>query len=386
MPIVVAGAGIAGLCVTVGLQRAGVPVIVVEEREHLRGGAGITLWPNALAALDDLGLGDAVRLAGRQVDAGAVTTPRGRRIRDLDRTALTAALGEPLIAIHRQRLMELLAARVRPGSIRWGSRVVGVRRIEGAGAAAGRVAVELADGQDLDASALVGADGIRSAVARVLNPGMQMAYSGFSAWRGVAGMELEAGGQVWGEGAEFGWVPLDEGQSYWFAARRAPEGQDRGSEAELAGLRGEFGRWRGPAADLIAATAPQDLARHDLHDRPLAKRWNAGPVVLIGDAAHPMRPNLGQGGCQGIEDAAVLSRLLAGRGDLAAASAEFTRLRRRRVAVVARKSLFMATMIGLRPAAIADALFHASSWLPQRMLLSQVAAVASAGAYRKSRG
>lgn len=380
--IAIVGAGIAGLSLAAGLQHAGVEVLVLEERESLSGGAGITLWPNALSALDDLGVGDAVRAAGKQVGTGAVRTPQGRTIRAFDDTELVAALGEPLIAIHRQRLIELLAARLRPGTIRWGHQVRGVRPSTRRGAE--RVEIELADGSELGSSALVGADGVRSAVARTLNPGLAMTYSGFSAWRGIATVGLDGGGQVWGEGAEFGWVPLGPRQTYWFAARRSLEGEDLSPQEELARLDAAFGHWHGPAAELIAQTAPADLARHDLHDRAIAKRWSLGPIALIGDAAHPMRPNLGQGGCQGIEDAAVLCRLLSERGDSAGACAEYTRLRRRRARRVARQSWLMGTMIGVRPTRAGDAIFRLSSWLPQRALLAPIASVASARAYREA--
>lgn len=224
-PVVIAGAGIAGLCLAAGLRRSGRRAVVLEERDAVSGGAGITLWPNALAALDDLGLGEAVRSAGCQVGAGAVTRPDGRPIRSFPPGALEAALGEPVTAIHRQTLMELLLARLAPDTVRWGAAVVGV------GDSGGVPAAILADGERVPASVLVGADGIRSAVARALNPGLTMTYSGYTAWRGIAQPRPDvpspdvpssdepspdAGGQVWGDGAEFGWSPLGDGRTYWF--------------------------------------------------------------------------------------------------------------------------------------------------------------------------
>ena len=101
---------------------------------------------------------------------------------------------------------------------------------------------------------------------------------------------------------------------------------------------------------MLAATDPDDVLRNDLYDRDRARQWSRGPVVVVGDAAHPMRPHLGQGGCQGLEDAAVLARFVDGDDDLAAAFARFAAFRRPRVRALVRESKLIGQIVNLRPA------------------------------------
>src|SRR3954451_25253891 len=107
--VAVVGAGIAGLASAVALQRRGFDVTIFEERTDTSSGAGISIWPNALAALDEIGLGDAVREAGGRVTAGALRWRDGSWLRHPARERLVRALGEPLVVIHRSALTRVLA-------------------------------------------------------------------------------------------------------------------------------------------------------------------------------------------------------------------------------------------------------------------------------------
>jgi len=118
--IVVVGAGIAGLATAVALQRHGHRVTIVEERTDTTSGAGISIWPNALAALDEIGLGDAVRAAGGRVSAGAMRWYDGSWLRHPTRERIVHALGEPLVVVQRTVLMRLLADALSPGTIESG--------------------------------------------------------------------------------------------------------------------------------------------------------------------------------------------------------------------------------------------------------------------------
>ena len=187
-PIVVAGAGIAGLATAVALQRRGRSVRVLEQRADAAGlaeGAGISIWPNALAALDELGLGDVVRAAGGRVTAGAVRWQDGTWVRHPSAERLVTALGEPLVVIQRGRLRNILADAMAPGTVRHGTAVHGVI------ATADGVRLQLSDDTRIDAAALVGADGTHSTVARHLNGRLVDTYAGYTAWRGVADYALD---------------------------------------------------------------------------------------------------------------------------------------------------------------------------------------------------
>lgn len=324
--LLIAGAGIAGLALAAGLAHAGAPwrYRLLDERPALgSSGGAITLWPAALAALDQVGVGASVRAAGHPVGPGAVRTSGGRLLRTLD---------IPLLAVRRGELVEILHAATAPGSAMFGCAVTGYRRT-GAG-----VRVETAAGP-LDATALVGADGFRSLVARTLQPGLRERYAGFPAWRGLTTAPGLAPVQLWGRHQELGVVPLGAGLAYWFATVREPAGRELTDPgAELAHLAEAFDGWSDPVARALAATDPTTVSRNDVLDRQPLRRWTDGPVVVLGDAAHPMRPHLGQGGGQALVDAALLASLLAGDDSPARAFAAFERLRRRPAERVVRAS------------------------------------------------
>src|SRR5262249_31154118 len=157
------GAGIAGLASAIALQQRGIDVEVFEERTDASSGAGISIWPNALAALDQILLGDTVREAGGRVTAGALRWRDGTRLRRPPRERIVKALGEPLVVVQRAALTDILAGAVAPGSARYGLAVQHIM------ATADGVRLQLSDGSTRAADALVGADGTRSVVARHLN-------------------------------------------------------------------------------------------------------------------------------------------------------------------------------------------------------------------------
>ena len=106
---------------------------------------------------------------------------------------------------------------------------------------------------------------------------------------------------------------------------------------------------------LLAATDPDVVLRNDLYDRDEARIWSKGPIVLVGDAAHPMRPHLGQGGCQGLEDAAILAGFVDQSSDLATAFAGFATFRKPRAKALVRESAMIGKIVNLRPAFLSAA-------------------------------
>lgn len=374
--IVVVGAGIAGLAGAVALQRGGHGVTVLEQRTDTSTGAGISIWPNALAALDRIGLGDAVRQAGGRVTAGALRWYDGGWLRRPETERLVSALGEPLVVVRRAVLRDILVAALAPGTVEHG---LGVTEVT-AGAAG--VRIELSDGTARVADAVVGADGTRSMVARHLNGPLSDRYAGYTAWRGVArcGMDPELAGETLGPGVQTGHVPMGPDHTYWFATERAPQGRVS-PDGELSYLRATFAGWPEPWPSVLAATAPADVLRNDLYDRRMARRWARGPVVLVGDAAHPMRPHLGQGGCQALEDAAVLGACVQFAADLPAAFARFAALRRRRVAAIVREAALIGRVINSRPAFLSAMAVRATVLVPEAMLTRHLASVAARSAF-----
>ncbi len=374
--IVVVGAGIAGLATAVGLQRRGHDVTVVEKRTDTSPGAGISIWPNALAALDEIGLGEAVRDASARVTAGALRWRDGSWLRRPAAERFVRALGEPLAVIQRSVLRDILTGGLTTGTVEYGLAATGLVHT-GDG-----VQLKLSDATMRSADAVIGADGTHSFVARHLNGLLTHRYAGYTGWRGIAryAMNPQLAGETLGPGVETGHVPMGSDLTYWFTTQRAPEGQSSPG-GELPYLRTKLADWPEPIPSIVAATAPADVLRDDLYDRTPARQWARGSVVLIGDAAHPMRPHLGQGGCQGLEDAAILAALLDQSTDLPTAFARFAAFRQPRIKPLVRESAFIGRVVNLRPALLSAAASRATVLIPEALLTAHLATVASRSAF-----
>ncbi|NNB96288.1 NAD(P)-binding protein [Corallococcus exiguus] len=314
--VLIAGAGIGGLTLACALQRAGLRATVFERADALRPvGAGIIVQMNAAVALRRIGLCDAVVAEGERAERTLILDSTGARITAIDVRSLQEELDIPMVAVHRARLQAVLRAHAGPEeAVRLGVSVTG---FEDDGA---RVTVTLSTGETVTGDVLVGADGLRSAVRTGLLGAQPTRYSGYTSWRGVClGADLVEAGQfteTWGPGARFGIVPIGHGEVYWYTTLNAPAGAEDAPGQTLAVLQERFAGWHAPIAKLLAATPPERVLRTDIHDRPPVSRWSRGRVTLLGDAAHPMTPNLGQGGCQAIEDGVVLGECLAAPGSV----------------------------------------------------------------------
>ncbi len=309
--ILIAGAGPGGLVAAIALARRGFDVRVFERHPALRtAGAGLTLQVNAIRMLASLDLADAVVAAAVRLAGGGIEGPDGSPIQLMEFAPMEARHGRPGVAIHRGALADVLAAAVPAGAMRFGAAVADVREEDGG------VVVTLTDGREERGAALVGADGIHSAVRRALFGEITPRYAGYTAWRGIARRATGIGpGRVaerWGVGRRFGIVPVGPDRTYWFATRNAPAGGVDGDViAELHALFADFGD---PVPALLDATPAAEVLRNDIVDLPVLPRWTRGRVTLLGDAAHAMTPNMGQGACQAIEDAVVLADRLARLG------------------------------------------------------------------------
>lgn len=337
----VIGAGIGGLAAGVALQQRGWNVTVLERATALEAvGAGLALAPNALKALDVIGLGDRVRARSALQGEAGISGSDGRWISRTSAEAARSRYGDRTVILHRAALVELLASALTPSTLRLGVEVTAVD------AAAGRVT---AGGTDITADLVVAADGINSPTRRALvpeHPGP--VYAGVTSWRMIVPPPVPDDlhpGELWGRGRVFGNAPLGDGRVYCYATAVTPSGGRVPDErAEVLRL---FRSWHPSVPRLIESA--ETVLRTDIRclDTPL-ERFHLGRVVLLGDAAHAMTPNLGQGACQAIEDAIVLASV-ADRPD---GPARYTALRLPRTTSVAAASRRIGRLTTLSGAAV----------------------------------
>jgi 2-polyprenyl-6-methoxyphenol hydroxylase-like FAD-dependent oxidoreductase len=221
--------------------------------------------------------------------------------------------------IHRADLLHALSALIAPGTVHLGAKCVGFAQDRNG------VTARLEGGTEAHGQALIGADGLHSTVREQLFGKSPPRYAGYTSWRAVTGFDhlrLTAGISI-GPKSQFGQVPMSGGKVYWFATRNLPERSTDPRVGSRSRLLEFFGAWHPPISALIEATPEEAILQTDIHDRPPLKRWSDGRVTLLGDAAHPMTPNLGQGACQALEDAAVIARCLGGGADATSALREY---------------------------------------------------------------
>ena len=320
---IVVGGGIAGLASAIGLRERGWYVDVLEQAPAFEEvGAGLSLWPNALNALDGLGVGAVVREKSVLDGEAGIRDERGRWLSRTDVAEIRNRFGH-IALVHRATLLDILRSALPSECLKAGVAVAHVT-------ADGRV--QSADGE-LRGDLVLGADGLNSTVRRAVWPDAPAPrYAGYTAWRYVTRRPVDVGpgGETWGHGERFGYATLSDGRVYCFATANVDEGADGG---DLAKLRDRFGDWHDPVPRLLEESDDADLLHHDLYDLPPLSTYVKDRVALVGDAAHAMTPNLGQGACQALEDAVVLARR-ATDGDLAAYDAE----RRPRATMISKRS------------------------------------------------
>lgn len=323
---IIIGGGIGGLAAAIALRRVGVSASVYERADAVRDdGAGLWLWANAARALAQLGLAETVRAVGRVGVSGAIRSWRGQ---PLVRSVGGDGAADSTITLLRGELVGVLRAALPDGVVQTGTPCLAVAQEDE------RVIARFADGTTATADLLIGADGLHSVVRAGLHGQQLPRYAGYYAYRAVV-TDLTnqiPPGVSWGCGARFGIMPLRNGRVNWFAGVNAP----LGAPPPVAALLDRYRAWRPPVADLLAATDPATILVHPIVDRDPLPHWGAGRITLLGDAAHPMTPSLGQGACLALEDAIVLAAMIRDHGAIPAALRAYERQRIPRTTAVAR--------------------------------------------------
>ncbi len=337
MRIAIAGAGLAGLYAAAALARRGAEVVVCERAGALgEAGAGIQVSPNGARLLKRIDALAAVERAAFQPEAAVMRLGRGGAtvLRIPLGAAAEARWGAPYLQVHRADLLDAVeaAARAAGAEIRLGAAV------EGATQHAGAAALRLADGGAVEADAVLGADGLRSAVRAALFGADAPRFTGQAAWRGTVPAErlprglVRPDATVWvGPGRHLVTYYLRRGDLVNFVAveeRAAWTGESWSAEGDLGALCRAFAGWA-PGVTGVLAAAERTLL-WGLFDRPAPPAWSVGRIGLLGDAVHPMLPFMAQGAVQAFEDGAALARRLADPATVPAGLAAYEADRRAR--------------------------------------------------------
>ncbi|WP_067723054.1 FAD-dependent oxidoreductase [Nocardia yamanashiensis] len=337
--VLIAGGGIGGLATALALQRAGIASTVFERAETLRdGGAGLHIWTNGSLALDWLGVLDRVLEIAPIQRVCHFGTWRGELFGRWPVADFIDRYGAPTVAIQRSALHSVLMSALAEGTpaveIRSGSGLVGFTQ-DALG-----VTAELSGGSVEHGDLLIGADGVHSTVRRVLFGPSEPRYNGHIAWRGVAELEHElippgSFYGLFGPGTRFAFYDVAPGRVHWMSVANGPAGGvDSGDVKAMLSQRHRG--WMPPVQDILAATPASAVMRNDVFDRKPDRRWGRGRVTMVGDAAHPITFNIGQGACQALEDALILSEHLTAAPDPVAALRRYEKERQRRTAPMQR--------------------------------------------------
>lgn len=333
----IVGGGIGGVAAAVALHQAGFDTVVYERAPQLREvGAGMMLWPNATRVLRGLGLLEEVLARSGSSTKFLVRASSGAVLMNI-------ALGQfevPAICMRRSDLLAALLSELPPRCIRLGHTLSKLDQSKD------KVSISFENGLVVKHDVVIGADGIRSRVRSELFGRSEPIYRGYTVWRGVAPYDRGAilpgcNSETWGAGKRFGILNVGPGKFTWYAAANVPPDHRDSAGGRKRDLQEAFLGWHEPIADLIDATNDDEIMKNGAYDLAPLLRWSEGRITLLGDAAHACTPNLGQGGCMALEDAAVLAKCFARETSPVVALRRYENLRRQRTRHIQQRSRLM---------------------------------------------
>jgi FAD-dependent urate hydroxylase len=309
--VVIVGAGMGGLTAALALRQAGYGVQLYDRAPVLApAGAGVSLWSNGIKVLSRLGLGQAVREIGGQMRNMSYKSKSGDELTHFSLEPLVSAVGQRPYPVARTDLQRMLLDAVGAEHVELGANCVAVEQ-----SASGATAV-FADGQRAHGDLVVGADGTHSIIrAHVLGESVERRYVGYVNYNGLVQASPElAPEDTWvtyvGDHKRASLMPVGGGRFYFFFDVPLPRGAAPVAPNVAAELAFHFAGWAPPVQALIQQLEPARLTRAEIFDIEPLPRLVRGRVALLGDAAHSTAPDLGQGGCQAMEDAWVLANVL----------------------------------------------------------------------------
>jgi 2-polyprenyl-6-methoxyphenol hydroxylase-like FAD-dependent oxidoreductase len=329
---IIVGGGLSGLSSAIALHRAGWQVKLLERAPAFgEVGAGISLWPNSLRALDLLGVGDKVRALGGVEATAGFRYKSGKWLFRSDIEAIEQRYGQTIL-IHRADLIDILSSALPKEVVTLGAEVQNIVADKNG------VTVTHIKGTDR-ADLLVAGDGIRSLTRTKFWPEASAPkYAGYTTYRFIAPLidTMPEASETWGSGERVGIFPFHDGRIYSYLTASVPEGiKPENAHAELVR---RFSSWHEPIPTMLKSVDPTTILHHDIYRAPKLKTYVKGRVVLVGDAAHAMTPDFGQGGGTSLEDGVELANALSKATDIAGGLKEYDEIRRPRTQSIAQQS------------------------------------------------
>lgn len=312
MNIAIVGAGMGGLTAGIALKKFGHQVTIYEQTaEILPVGAAISLWSNGVKCLNYLGLTEQIQTLGGQMESLAyIDGLNNQTMTQFDLTPLYKEVGQRAYPVARADLQQLLMETFGLENIKLGMRMTEIED------QSEYVNIHFSDGSQIKADLLIGADGTHSITRKfVLGHQVERRYAGYVNWNGLVEIDEKiAPAQQWttyvGEGKRVSLMPVAQNRFYFFFDVPIESGLPNQREQYKAELKKYFKDWCAPVHQLIDCLDEQKTNRVEIHDIEPFMNFYKGRVVLLGDAAHSTTPDIGQGGCQAMEDAIYLARAL----------------------------------------------------------------------------
>ena len=312
LKVVVVGAGMGGLTAAVAMQQAGYEVEIYDRVSELRpAGAGISLWSNGVKVLNKLGLGPQIANIGGPMQQMAYYTKTGELLTRFSLTPLIERVGQSPYPVSRTDLQAMLLDAVGSEQVQLNKCCVAIEQTAESATAI------FEDGHRATGDLVVAADGTHSIIrTHVLGQPTERRYVGYVNWNGLVDATddlapLNSWDIYVGNGQRASLMPVGGDRFYFFFDVPLPKGSDRNPERFQQELSNHFQGWAKPVQTLISRLDPNRTNRVEIHDIEPLEKLIKGRVALIGDAAHSTSPDLGQGGCQAMEDAWELANCLA---------------------------------------------------------------------------
>jgi 2-polyprenyl-6-methoxyphenol hydroxylase-like FAD-dependent oxidoreductase len=333
------GGGIGGLSLAIAMQRKGFHVTVYENTPVIKPlGAGLGLAANAVRAFTEIGISEDVLEAGSVLKKVSIKNQQGKVLAQTDSQKISRKYNVVNnFTIHRADLHDVLLRHLSEGSLQLGRGCVDFVQDKSS------VKLTFQDGSISEADYVIACDGVHSLFRKKLLPKSKPRYAGYTCWRAVidnvpAAVDLNETSETWGAGSRFGIAPLNNNRLYWFACVNAPENDQKKRSYGIKELSKHFGEFHSPIPEILQHTKDQQLIWNDIIDIKPLKRFAFERILLMGDAAHATTPNMGQGACMAIEDAAILANTISDSQSVEQAFADFERKRIHRTTTIVNES------------------------------------------------